>query len=62
MPDAPSPARAALVRWTLIALALGFLVLVLVLPLLAVFVEACGKARQPSSPASPIPTPCRRSA
>ena len=29
-----------LVRWTLIALAVGFLVLFLVLPLLAVFTEA----------------------
>ena len=52
-----------LVRWTLIALAVGFLVLFLVLPLLAVFSEALRRGvgsllRQPST----IPTPRRRSA
>ena len=52
-----------LVRWTLIALAVGFLVLFLVLPLLAVFAEALRRGLgRLLRRASTIPTRSRRSA
>ena len=60
-----------LVRWTLIALAVGFLVLFLVLPLLAVFAEALRRGADAffairsggmtiTSSARPIRAPLRR--
>lgn len=48
-------------RFTLIAISLIFLLLILLLPLAAVFVEAFRKGL-PSSRRSPIPRPSRRSA
>lgn len=49
-------------RFTLIILSLVFLLLILLLPLAAVFVEAFRKGPAPSSWRSPTPRPCRRSA
>ena len=55
--NAPPIDRAALVRWMLIAVALPFSALFLVLPLVAVFAEAFAKGVGAISPRSSSPTP-----
>ena len=54
-------AESAFARWTLIVIAVGFLVLFLALPLLAVFSEALRRGLEPTSPHSTIPIRNRRS-
>ncbi|GMA76973.1 hypothetical protein GCM10025880_33900 [Methylorubrum aminovorans] len=60
-PPASVVTERRVVRWLLIAVALTFLGLFLVLPLLTVFAQALAKGWGRISPPSPNPTPRRRS-